>query len=156
MEPYDTDADTYSDTDSEANVSELLGVSDSISLRDSTSSVITESSEPEEDSHQVERQVFRLELYSDAVFSIIATISVLLVMEALKEEEIPDPRLIVLYFIAYVITFNIIVILYRKHNAIFNRITKITPMTSTLNIIHIVSRNDWKTCWQYHVTVRLT
>ena len=62
----------------------------------------------------------RLEVYSDAIFSIISTISILPAIEELRDggsfEDILD------YIFLYIVSYQFIVLYYREHNFKFNRL----------------------------------
>lgn len=73
------------------------------------------------DSH--EGVTTRLEVYSDAIFSIIATITILPAMEELRDDgsetNIED---ILNYLLLYLLTYHFIIFFYREHNFKFNRL----------------------------------
>lgn len=85
-----------------------------------------------------ERDVSRLELYSDAVFSILATISILPAMEGLKETDSFDPEDLILIIVVYTFTFILIITIYYQHMCIFNRMHRLSVFLLTLNTIHMV------------------
>ena len=97
-----------------------------------------ENKEVEFQVENIERECSRLELYSDAVFSILATISILPAMEALKEEENLSVDEMTLIIIGYFVTYLIILFLYRHHMAMFNRVFQLSVLLYALNTIHIV------------------
>ena len=84
------------------------------------------------------RHITRLEIYSDALFSIIATINILPIMEALKEQPLPDSTEILSGFVGYFVNFSITCLIYRLHFERFNRAKKVTAFLITMNTILIV------------------
>ena len=90
-----------------------------------------------------ERETSRLELYSDAVFSILATISILPAMEALKEsdEEVNAVDLL-LIMATYFITFLLIIHSYNRHVHAFNRLYKLSAFLMIMNTIYMVGTKE--------------
>mmetsp|Transcript_14694 Transcript_14694/g.57648 ORF Transcript_14694/g.57648 Transcript_14694/m.57648 type:complete len:503 (+) Transcript_14694:165-1673(+) len=79
----------------------------------------------------------RLELLSDAVFSIIATIGILPVMESLKEEDVPEFGNIVYYVYIYMLVFFIVAVKYRIHCTEFSRAAEVGGVITILNFTYL-------------------
>lgn len=109
--------------------------------RGSKASLVSKLVTEDEDSPEKgeERETSRFELYSDAVFSILATISILPAMEGLKEGETFDPQDLILIILVYVFTFMLIERMYFQHLHVFTRLHKLSVVLHTLCTIHMVT-----------------
>ena len=96
--------------------------------------VLTASGHIKMDSH--EGVTTRLEVYSDAIFSIIATITILPAIEELRDggsfDEILD------FIFLYFVSFQFIVLYYREHNFKYNRLLEFELTDVILNAIFLV------------------